>query len=567
LGLLDREFSNAATVTRPRGRDPYLGVHYIREPLATPPRVPNPNKRPLQPDPSNAVQPAGPSQPSGGGGSKRVDNAGAAARAASSKFNKSAKVRTGGSLVGLGQVSALYKRVPRLSRLEKRLENMGLAVPHWAVYNSVSRATVKPDSGSCSWFGVPDRLDHGWHYANNVSGADKFMITPGNCDLYDIFIHQIARHVNADVLGMAQDGINMSNQWQHFMEFIDQNTNEMPSYRMSTQTSAAYAEQLPSRTLDVVRGMDVKQYVTTKLENVSNLEAFVDTYELTYDPALEKRGAGSFYSVAENATHHNWFGGGSQYRVATTDPGYGSDFACHLMEEFAMFCVVQRGAQLGQTTTLGLLQPLEHAQIGPARVDGSEYARQLFCHPRNNPLDALPKGIKNVSGFRLRKLPGRIGLLPAQCATVSHTQFMKWNYFSSPRGMDRTKGGTSTANTVGRPVAKCAIRFYRVHGDMIQSFAEDMMVDTNRYTNNDFQTGSPTVMFQTERTVMCRLFSKINARLVPFVVPFDAPVDDVHQFHIDRDGNFDHVNDTPHDVSRVLVVNANTNPVPVDTTP
>jgi len=553
-GAVQQEFNYASRVTRPRGGDRNAGIHYLRggELLDTPPRVP---KRPSSTNPSTDFQPVdGPPQPGPSGDSSRLVDAGASAGTSRSKFGKSAKMRRGADLLGMAKISAMYKKLPKLSSMEKRIEGLGIAVPRWSMYRSLSRIKCVPASNRCHWFGIPDKLDHGWHYADQlVSPGTKVMLTPGNCDMYDVFVHQLARHVNL-TNPYYEAGVNMGNQWSHLLGVLQQIEGGPDSYA-AIQTHASTSTQVPDAVLSYTRGLNFRQYVTTKIENISNLEAFIDTYELIYDPALRLDINNLGFTTGINTSNPEWFGGGSTLRAAATDPQYGHDLSAALMIAYANECLVARGKQLGLDAT-GSLQALEYTQSGVRDLYDTDANKalakmnmieRLFCSTVNDPLEAWPRGVKNLSGFRLRKVGKRQCLLPAQCISVSHFVKGRWNYYQSPRGISREGGQTDPANTVVRTVGKTSVRFYRFHGDMIQSnvntdvAATDMVDVGNSYKNTDFQTGSCALLFQTERTLQTRLHSCVNATIVPFVVPFDAKVELANQFHIDHDGNFDKV--------------------------
>jgi len=475
--------------------------------------------------------------------------------------------------MGLGSVAALYKKVPKMTPFEKKLVSLGLAVPSWSQYSSISRLTIEPESGHCYWYGTPGRLEMGYSLKDAPATADGEAVTqltsgqaklstPNNADLFQIFVHQVARHVNdATTYKVDGVGLNMASQWQQMASLIGL-FEEDPEAKFGFQTASLYQELVSPRILKYVQGMNVRQFNTVKLENVSNLEAFIDCYELVYDHSDRQIGDQLYYTL-DTREGKNYFGGGARYGHAQ-DPFYGSDFAACMLNLYALECIKAR-PRIGANASSVPLQAREHerthladteAGIGyltTAQTETEDELRQvLFCHPRNNPLEAWPKGVRNHSGFKLRKVGKRMALKPAEMMVLRNKDKFFWSFNESPVGKEilAADGTDNWDNATSRRIPnRFRIKFYRYWGDMIQSKnagvnvsrlaqagAADEYGDRN---NTDFQSGTCSIMVQTERVVHVRLDSRIDSRLVPWPEPFDKPVAYADQFHIDHDGNFD----------------------------
>jgi len=493
--------------------------------------------------------------------------------------------------MGMGTVAALYKQVPKMSTFEKKLVSLGLAVPHWSQYSCVSRLKIEPESGHCYWFGIPNRLELGYSLkdapavtgggnSTQLGSTNAKLVTPNNGDLFNMFVHQVARHVNSSTPYVeGRVGLNMGSQWQHLASMIGLLESD-PMSGHGYQTSANMQDLVSQRMLRYIQGMNVRQYVTTKIENVSNLEAFVDTYELSYDHGDRVLGDQLYYTMTDRIGE-NYFGGGARYGHPN-DPFYASDFAAVMLELFALECIKARPA-IGGASSAAALQAREHERAseaadiagvaGPpvtgigfataAQTQSQDELKQvLFCHPRNNPLEAWPKGVKNHTGFRLRKVGKRISLAPAQMVMMKNKESFFWSFNESPVGkecLSDPDGEVAWSNATSRRIPnRFRVKFFRYWGDMIQSKGADAVTGApvsrlgtsvpgtyGDRNNTDFQSGTCSLMVQTERVAHVRLDSRVDSRLVPWPEPFDAPVSYEDQYHIDHDGNFDSVARAP----------------------
>jgi len=149
--------------------------------------------------------------------------------------------------------------------------------------------------------------------------------------------------------------------------------------------------------------------------------------------------------------------------------------------------------------------------------------REMLCHPMNDPTKLYPIGVKNTSGFHLKRLPGQIILKPgaSRKITLPVKKGFTLDVDDFLRVVEQEIDSVLTGSTDYRDVVElpktCTIRFFRVRGDMIQSKTSPALRG-----DTDYQTGSCTVVFQVMRSFWMRSVSQLHAKECSPLNAFDA---------------------------------------------
>ena len=459
------------------------------------------------------------------------------------------------SVPGAGRYAVKSLKAPAVPALQVALKKLGLPIAEWVHFESHLNWHIQPPSGRCYWGGVPHKLIQGTLLALPTTDTDYM---PSNCDLFDA-----ARKLNQGTNDAGSVG------YQPFYDAGPKASRQTFGENISGTggVNAGVVGETVFAKEHVRQLMVAKNEVNVTMENVSSLDAFIEQYELVYtrpdalgQPSLSQSGypaiVNQWYSIG---THGATIAYDSAADVADTlntvflystaampyyrcvwpewamtssaadiAAGLGKvrnyrhyemRLAAQLLESYVHICLNHRNniALFDQTedlpyTAAGTSVPVPSAVVTTTQRRLS--VEEALAHPLNDPTKLWPPAFPNKSGFHLRKLPGLITLKPGSSVKVHlpvSKQFML-DESSFPRIQDSdTDQSSNGANGVYRTVAtlprKVTCRFFRVHGDMVQSTA---VGDT--LGDHDYQTGSARVQFTTNRSFWMKRIVNYNTK-------------------------------------------------------
>ena len=501
----------------------------------------------------------------------------------------------GAQPVGASQFLARIPRGPQMSGLENKLMKLGLPIQKFCRFNSIERFHITPDSGHCFWGGVPYYLKQGttvtpqasFSAQLNPSNCDLFDCARKIQETFGVgavgagFTNQ---NISLDkmVRTRASDAT--------FGDNVQQFDGQELGVAVTAQVGLGNAEQVRQW---VVRSNEVSITMENTSTLDAFVEQYELTYTMPKIPLIalshERGAAGSFSSDRWNRgigtpgggiplsstlglTAHNYptcfdvrdglpaepgvfpeSGVGAVFRDVRK---YGSRFSGQMLESYAGIALNHRPAEaLIYPTTVPSVRSVETpvaaaayqagiaagltvalATAAALTAQGTEAfrvptMREMLCHPMNDPTKLYPIGVKNTSGFKLKRLPGQIVLKPGASRLIKLPvkKGFTLDIDDFCRVVDQEEDYINALNNpdyrdVSSLPKSVTIRFFRVRGDMIQS-----KVAAANTGDTDYQTGSCTVMFQVMRSFWMRSISQLKAKETSPLNAFDVVVTLVNQ--------------------------------------
>jgi len=462
-------------------------------------------------------------------------------------------------------------RAPRISLLETQLDRLGVAIQRFRQFRSAERMNVTPKSGKCRWYCVPHTMEYGMPMTiTDVAGLSKTVLkqTPNSGDLFDIYTNIVS--------GVSKGGKDADTRNAPYMLGIHATGYPLQyipgdlAHQDDDTDNQLFRKVSPSFRI-TKPGMDYTQRTTITYDNVSSLDAFVEVYCLKYKQRHKQGYGAANYVLGDNTSlgdimehgalnsaplvwnHDTAVNPGTDYCpegiVATQYPN--PIFGGSMLKYYADACLFQRApyydtteavpvssysAQEGMFHTVDLGPALEGATInsrGRGTVGNEEDRQQVVCHPRVDPLRVTPyKHPTSDLGVTMTRVREAHRVKPGQHSTfnIPMDGTKHWNYVDSPQG--RKQQLTPSAVTyAGTEVVETTIYCFRVWGDMIHSKVEA----TSTGAETDFQTGSTSVTFHTQRVIWARVRNRHMSIVNPQLLPFDTEVDLINQEQINEE--------------------------------
>jgi len=462
-------------------------------------------------------------------------------------------------------------RAPRISLLETQLDRLGVAIQRFRQFRSAERMNIQPASGKCRWYCVPHTMEYGMPMTiTDPTGSSVSVLkqTPNSGDLFDIYVNLNANVGKGGVyvdtrnapymLGVGATGLGLQYLPGDFTQQDDNTDNKLwrkvsPSYRITKP------------------GMDYTQRTQIQYDNVSSLDAFVEVYCLKFKQRHKQGYSSSNYVLGadqslgdtmetnalnaapviwnhDTATHP-----GTDYCPAgiPADVYPNPIFGGSLLKFYADVCLYQR-APYYETATVtpvpsfsGQEGMLHTVDLGPS-AEGiklnsrglgdwatQETRQQILCHPRVDPLRVTPyKHPTKDLGVSMTRVRAAQRIKPGQSARfdIPFEGTKHWTYADSPQGR-KDQMSAAAVTYAGTEVVEATVYCFRVWGDMIHSKLEP----GGTGAETDFQTGSTSVTFHTQRVIWARVRNRHMTIVNPQLMPFDTEVDLVNQEQINEE--------------------------------
>ena len=479
---------------------------------------------------------------------------------------------------GSGRHLVPLLRSPRISGFEKQLDRCGMPVQRFRQFRSEERLNVTPASGKCHWYGVPEYMDFGTSmnltsFAGGEDDSQKYVIkqTPNTCDLFDIY-KNINSGISSNTVDYGHDSRNPILIGHRpgvefvFDEYGTQGTSGINGAGVALYKLApmAYRTSRP--------GLDYTMRTQITYDNVSSLDAFVEVYCMEYRRPKSTMGdkfglyLGDDYGQAELCDNHALEKGPWQWRYGNIHPGIeylplpepvsvptvaqqryqGANFAGCMLKAYAYTCMYQRMPMfINRLTALDAI--VDTVDLGPAREEdvinsqgrGSminpELPEQIVCHPKTDPLRVTPPSRPaSKIGFKFTRIKAAQRVKPGDSVrfNIPSHGTRHWDYMDSHVGSQEHTQVLKFTGVEGEhtEVNHAKIYYFRVWGDMIHS-----KVDRAAGQETDFQTGSTSVTFHTQRVCWARSKIRYNTVQNPVLMPFDSdvPLAQQEQFNVD----------------------------------
>jgi len=507
------------------------------------------------------------------------------------RYAKGRRMYKGKHQVGAGSGGHLVPilRAPAVPKFERMLATVGVPVQRFRQFRSEERLRVTPNSGTCRWYGVPEYMDFGTpmnivdqnvvaaDVATAADGAQRFHIkqTPNSCDLFDIYknLNAAAGQNNTTAYGTDSRNQPIVFGLRPGVEF-----ETFPYGTQSTQNESsigtAGVAMVPTEVRITRPGMDYTMRTHINYDNLSSLDAFVEVYRLTYRRPKASYNAtmryemGQDYSVTDLVASNQFRHSSLNWRYSANHPGeafspcpvgagfrakyHSPNFAGGMIRAYAHACLVQRmPAFTGGATVADQARQLDTVDLGPAAeektlntaglgsISRPEVIAQVVCHPKVDPCKVTPP-TRNPRqlGFTLERVRAAQRIKPGDsCRFDLPNHGTRWFDFEKshvgqldPDVKHQFTGATVDDVKEMTPIESASIYYFRVWGDMIHS---STALDGGAET--DFQTGSTSVMFSTQRVVWARLRPRWNTNVNPALPEFDTQISAALQEHINEE--------------------------------
>jgi len=149
----------------------------------------------------------------------------------------------------------------------------------------------------------------------------------------------------------------------------------------------------------------------------------------------------------------------------------------------------------------------------------------ILCHPKTDPLKVLPSKTVDMCGFKFERVKSCHRVQPGGSYKfdIPNKGTQHWSYANSVHARLNQSAVQSTDKDVPPTVVYC----FRVWGDMIHS--KDPTYTASTAGQYDFQTGSTSLTFATQRVMWARSRPRYFTTINPVLQDFDAVVELANQ--------------------------------------